>query len=300
MSKNRLNFSVRWAVTWAVTVTAACSRAAPPNEHSSGSATSVDGVPIFYEVHGKPRPTLVFIHGWSCDRTYWRDQIDAFSGDHRVVTLDLAGHGASGSDRSVWSIPNFAHDVAAVVKALDARDVILIGHSLGGPVALEAGLLLPDRVSGVLAVDAFFDEWADPSMTKFVDQLRPDFATRTRAFVRKAMFLPTSPTALADSIADDMASAPSEIALPAIDSLLAWARDRQDAAVSSLAAPIGVIVAEGRLPATTRFQRVRGTAPAVGIEEMPRVGHFLMREAPEAFNAQLRAMLNRMRVNGSA
>jgi pimeloyl-ACP methyl ester carboxylesterase len=259
-----------------------------------GTATSADGVPIAYEVHGQGPTTLVFVHGWSCDRAYWRHQIRPFSTEHRVVTLDLAGHGASGTGRKVWSIPNFANDVAAVVRALDLKNVVLIGHSLGGPVVVEAGMLLPDRVTGVVGVDAFFDEWSDPGLTKFVDQLRTNFAAQTRAFVRKELFLPTSPAAFADSISDAMAAAPPEIALPAMDSLLGWSRDRQDIAVSALQAPIGLIVVAGGRTATTRFQRSRGAKPALGVDEVPGAGHFLMLEAPEKFNAQLGAMLSRI------
>jgi pimeloyl-ACP methyl ester carboxylesterase len=239
------------------------------------------------------------VHGWSCDRTYWRRQIDAFSTDHRVVALDLAGHGASGTDRADWSIPNFANDVVAVIQALDARNVILVGHSLGGPVVVEAGRLLPDRVTGVIGVDAFFDAWSDPGHTKLVDQLRTNFSAGTRAFVRKGLFLPTSPAALADSISDSMAAAPPEIALPALDSMLAWARDRQDMAVSTLRAPLGLIMTAGGRTTTTRFQRSRGAQPTLGIDEVPGGGHFLMLEIPEAFNAQLRVLLGRIRPIGA-
>ncbi|MGH9894081.1 MAG: alpha/beta fold hydrolase, partial [bacterium] len=208
----------------AAVLVAACTQASPKSELESGTTRSADGVPIAYEARGQGSTTLVFVHGWTCNRTYWRHQLDALGRDYRVIALDLAGHGASGKSRLAWSIPNFAKDVAAVIQAVDARNVILIGHSLGGPVAVEAGLLLPERVIGVIGVDAFFDDWAEPGLTKFIDQLRPEFAVRTRAFVRKALFLPTSPAALADSIADSMAAAPPEIALPAMDSLLAWSR----------------------------------------------------------------------------
>ncbi len=299
MVNNRLKDSRIIVALVAAVVVAACTQAGSRIELGSGTAKSADGVAIAYEVHGQGPTTLVFVHGWSCDRTYWRRQIDAFSTDYRVIALDLAGHGASGTGRAVWSIPNFANDVVAVIQALDARNVILVGHSLGGPVVVEAGLLLPDRVTAVIGVDAFFDDWAGPGLTKFVDQLRTDFAVRTRAFVRKALFLPTSPAALADSIADSMAAAPPEIALPAMDSMLAWARNRHDVAVTALRVPIGLIMAAGGRTTTTRFQRSRGARPAIGLAEVPDAGHFLMLEAPDAFNAQLRAMLSRVRTRGS-
>ena len=202
-------------------------------------------------------------------------------GEYRVGALDLAGHGASGKDRTDWSTPNFANDVVAVVRATDAKNVVLIGHSLGGPVALEAGLLLPDRVIGVIGVEAFYDGWADPGFVKVVDGLRPDFKTGTRAFVRQAMFPPTTRASLADSIADAMAAAPPEIALPALDSLLAWAGDRQAAAASALQAPAGLILVTGGGAGTAKFQRARkGRADAGGA------GGAWCRSLPDAGSAK--------------
>jgi pimeloyl-ACP methyl ester carboxylesterase len=284
----------------AAMLVAACTKTSPKSDVGSGTVSSADGVPIAYEVRGQGPTTLVFVHGWSCDRNYWRHQMDAFQGEYKVIALDLAGHGASGKGRTAWNIPNFANDVAAVVRAVDARNVVLIGHSLGGPVVAEAGLLLPDRVIGVIGVDAFFDAWADPAHAKMTDQLRPNFAAGTRAFVRKALFLPTSPAALADSISDAMAAAPPEMALPALDSMLAWARDRQAAAVSALRAPTGLIMVAGGRAGTAKFQRSREGRPGLGVEEVPGTGHFIMLEVPSAFNARLREMLSQVKRDGAS
>ena len=288
----------RVVLTGAVLLAAACSKAPSGSEPRSATVPSADGVPVSYEARGQGATTLVLVHGWSCDRTYWRHQIDSLQGDYRVIALDLAGHGASGKERKDWSIANFANDVAAVVRKENANKVVLVGHSLGGPVALEAGVQLPDRVIGVIGVEAFFDGWTDPGFGKAVDQLRLNFAPATRAFIRKAMFLPTSRAALADSVADDMAAAPVEVALPSIDSLITWARDRQAAAASALDAPVGLIMAAGGRAATTKFQRSREGRPSLGVEEVPGTGHFVMLEVPGAFSARLREMLNRLERGG--
>jgi pimeloyl-ACP methyl ester carboxylesterase len=283
----------RVVYTLAVLV-AACNQSSSKTAPKSATISSADGLPISYEARGQGPATLVFIHGWSCDRTYWRYQMDSLQGEYRVIALDLAGSGASGKDRKNWSIANFANDVAAVVKAEDAKNVVLVGHSLGGPVALEAGLQLPDRVIGVIGVEAFYDGWADPGFGKAVDQLRPNFAPATRAFIRKAMFLPSSRAALADSIADDMAAAPPEIALPSIDSLFTWSRDRQAGAAAKLRAPAGLIMVAGGRAATTKFQQAREGRPSLGVEEVPGTGHFIMLEVPGEFNARLRKMLSQL------
>ena len=78
--------------------------------------TSTDGIPLSYEVHGTGLPALVFVHGWSCDRTYWSKQLDHFAQKYQVVALDLAGHGESGFGREAWTMSAFGSDVVAVVE----------------------------------------------------------------------------------------------------------------------------------------------------------------------------------------
>ena len=80
------------------------------------TAVSADGVPISFQVKGSGAPALVFIHGWCCDRTYWDAQAAHFSKKHKVVAIDLAGHGGSGLGRKVWTMAAFGEDVVAVVK----------------------------------------------------------------------------------------------------------------------------------------------------------------------------------------
>ena len=74
---------------------------------------SKDGTPISYEVFGTGEPTLVFVHGWSCDSRYWRAQVPHFSKSHRMVILDLAGHGHSGITRKHYTMKSFGEDVKA-------------------------------------------------------------------------------------------------------------------------------------------------------------------------------------------
>ena len=118
---------------------------------------SKDGTPISYEIYGLGEPSLVFVHGWSCDARYWRAQLSHFSKNHRVVVLDLAGHGHSGLTRMRYTMKAFGEDVQAVTEATNSQKVILIGHSMGGLVSLEAARLLPQRVIGVIGIDTISD-----------------------------------------------------------------------------------------------------------------------------------------------
>ncbi len=114
-----------------------------------------DGVSIVYSAAGAGDSALIFIHGGLADRTFWEGQLRVFAGLHRVVALDLPGHGESGLNRKKWGIPEFGADVKAVIEVEKLKNVIIFGNSLGGPVAIEAALLLPDRVLGVVGVDTF-------------------------------------------------------------------------------------------------------------------------------------------------
>lgn len=93
------------------------------------STSSADGVMVHYRVHGSGENTLILVHGWSCDQGYWEAQVEGLMADFKVVTLDLGGHGRSGTMRETWDMPSFGADVAAVVEKLNLTNTILVGHS---------------------------------------------------------------------------------------------------------------------------------------------------------------------------
>jgi pimeloyl-ACP methyl ester carboxylesterase len=113
-----------------------------------------DGLKIAGEVHGRGDTTLIFLHGWCGDREYWKHQVQKFAADYCVVALDQAGHGESGKARKAWTADSLAADVEVVVKALGLKRVILVGHSMGGLVALLAAKRMPGTVVAVIAVDS--------------------------------------------------------------------------------------------------------------------------------------------------
>ena len=92
---------------------------------------SSDNVHIEYRVYGQGDPAVLLVHGWACDENYWHAQLEALKPHYTVVTLNLAGHGASGGNRSDWSIANYAQDVAAVAREIPNPRLVLVGHSMG-------------------------------------------------------------------------------------------------------------------------------------------------------------------------
>jgi len=248
---------------------------------------SRDGTPIAYEVYGSGEPTLVFVHGWSCDSRYWRAQVSRFAAGNRVVTLDLAGHGHSGSARSRYSMASFGEDVRAVVEATDSRTVILVGHSMGGSVIAEAARLLKGRVLGLIGVDTL--ENVEYPLTRkelegMTAALQKDFATGCRQFVGE-MFSSVTNRRIREWVLSDMASAPPEVALSAMDEMMSQY-------VTGEAAKIFETI---RIPVVTvnadlwpvNFEANRRHMFSYDAIVLRNSDHFLMMNQPKRFNRAL-------------
>jgi pimeloyl-ACP methyl ester carboxylesterase len=162
---------------------------------------SPDNVHIEYRVYGHGEPAVLLVHGWACDENYWHAQLDALKARYTVVTLNLAGHGASGANRSDWSMANYAQDVAAVARALPNPQLVLVGHSMGAAVTLAATPLIGERVIGVVAVEALRSVGQPPLTPRDIEQrvapFDADFVGATRNLVTSSLFEPGADAALA-------------------------------------------------------------------------------------------------------
>jgi len=244
--------------------------------------TSADGVHIEYHVYGSGEPAVVLIHGWSCDGNYWKDQIAPLKEKYTAVTVDLAGHGASGANRTDWSMGNFGEDVAAVVRQLHNQKVILVGHSMGAPVALEAARRIGDRVVGIIAVDSLKTigqpPMPDAQIEKMLQPFRDDFIGHTREFVTSGFFTPESDPKFIQKVAYDMSLEQPQVAIGAMQSLL---KMDIDALLPEIKAPIEAINSD---LSPTDEARIKKTLPGFRLITVPKTGHFLMMEAADRFN----------------
>src|SRR5262245_16814988 len=118
------------------------------------SAATVDGIHLHSSSSGKGAKTLIFVHGWTCDDTSWAEQVPELSKHYRVITLDLPGHGKSGSPKNgKFTMDLFARAVEAVRAEANANKVVLVGHSMGTPVIRQYARLYPQHVAGLVVVD---------------------------------------------------------------------------------------------------------------------------------------------------
>ena len=255
-------------------------------------ARSRDGVEIAYDSHGRTdgdAPTVILVHGWAGNRTFWSRQVDVLAEGYHVVTVDLGGHGESGTGRGNWNLPAFGDDVVAVVEAIGARDVALVGHSMGGDAIVFAARQLGDRVRGLVWVDTLRSLGDEPTSSAedvagFVAPFHADFGAAVDRFAR-SLFPEGADPALVDHVARSMVATPKEAALGSIG----YALNRHAPIIAALAEVSAAVVAINPDVSPTDVESLRrhGVEPII----LTGVGHFSMLENPDQFNPVLVATL---------
>lgn len=242
-------------------------------------ARSADGLPIHYEVAGQGETTLLFVHCWTCNRGFWDAQFYAFADRYRVVRLDLAGHGESGHGRAHNTMARFGADVAAVADDLGLRRIVLVGHSMGGPVSVEAAKLLGERVIGVVGVDTFHTGFPYPSedaaIAAFAKPFEQDFDAAATGMVR-SMFPPGTDPSLVERVVRVIAAADRAMAIEALYDIFDWTRREVPQALDALG---------------PRLRNINGDPVGGGgkalhdsVVLVPGSGHFVQLEKPAEFN----------------
>lgn len=228
---------------------------------------------------------LVFVHCWAGNRYFWRNQAASFSEQYRVVTLDLAGHGESGKNRKNWTVLGLAKDVVAVANDLELQKIVLIGHSMGGPVCLQAATELPGRVVGIILADTMHDVSQRRTVAAAqvdADQLKRDFKGYFHDL--SALFSKTSDPAVRHWVETQaMAADPNAI--------IALKLDTPNVVPSELFERAGVrIRAINAIPPLSDRTdvEVNRRFADYDVAFVSDAGHFLQLEQPQEFNDDLR------------
>jgi pimeloyl-ACP methyl ester carboxylesterase len=258
----------------------------------SGEARSADGVTIRYEVHGSGDTALVLVPGWTNSRGIWGEHPRTLSTRYRVVALDLAGHGDSGAERTEWTMGAFGEDVVAVVEQLDLEPIVLVGFSMGAAVVVEAAERMPERVLGVVFVDALHDP-DQPPPAGTADQMEGMFraAWGDTAFLRGFAFTPDAPDSLIRYVGAMSPPVPLEHWFPALRSFLAWQATDFTAALERLRVPVAAINTTSQATNTAALRR---HAPSFTLDTLAGVGHAgILLQRVEDFDARLLAIVER-------
>ena len=255
---------------------------------STASAATVDGLKIHSASAGSGRTTVVLVHGWTCDSSSWAAQVPALAKKYRVLTLDLPGHGQSGSPKDgKFSMDLFARAVEAVRAEAGNDKIVLVGHSLGAPVIRQYARLFPQHVAALVAVDGPLD------MRQFPSEFKPPPLTgaeglKVREGMIRGMFTPQTPPDVQQKVLAMMLKAPEATAIGAMQSMTDPSLRKNDVTpMPALAVWAGT---NQQLP---NLDETRKALPKYEQTQVAGTGHFVMMEKPEEFNSLLIAFVDK-------
>jgi 3-oxoadipate enol-lactonase len=243
---------------------------------------------------GRGRP-LVFLHGFPFSRGVWQTQIDAIQSSHRVIAPDLRGFGESPSRPGPTTMAQYAADVHALLQQLGTGPVVLVGHSMGGYVALAFALQFPLMLRGLVLVGTRAGRDSDEAAAG-----RRALAEKVKAEGVQVVVDAMAPKMLATGDRDPrgveqvrglMAGTNPEGAIAA---LLGMAeRPDTTALLGQIAVPTLVITgAEDRLIPPAESDRLARAIRGAQLHVIPRAGHLVAFEQPVAFHRALKEWLD--------
>ena len=247
-----------------------------------------DGTRLYYEEGGSGSPALLLIHGWTCDRTFLEPQFEHFRPRHRVVRVDLRGHGQSDKPEQEYTMRAFADDVAWVCGRLGLEKPVLIGHSMGGLISLTVAAERPEIPGAIVSLDSPILPTPNEValLGPLTEKLRDaDDSAVMRQFVSEMMFLPTDNEARKQKLVDTMASAPAHVRISAFHHLLSF---DHAPLLERCRVPWLSVYAGDPL---TELPRARELCPTLTVGQTVGSGHFLQLEVPEQVNPMIERFL---------
>jgi pimeloyl-ACP methyl ester carboxylesterase len=255
-------------------------------------------VEINYFQQGQGDTTLLFLHGWCIDGTYWKNQVDYFSKTYTVFAIDLPGFGKSKAKRTNWTIEEYANDVTAFIEAMNLKNVVIIGHSMAGEIMLQTALSNNPKLIGIVGVDNFklidvaFTPEQMKQMTDFFPMLEKDFKNTAPAYADLMLFHPTTSKEVKDRVKTDFANSDSVIGYKTILTQMQYAStDAQR--LEQLNYKLYLINSDG-FP-TNEIGLKNHCKSNFQVETISATGHYPMIEKPTEFNLILEKVLTGMK-----
>jgi pimeloyl-ACP methyl ester carboxylesterase len=249
----------------------------------------LDGARIHYKSYGKGKDALVLIHGWGSNLTFWRDQIPEFAKRNRVIALDLPGHGESDKPEIAYSMDLFANAIDAVMRDAKVERAVVMGHSMGTPVARQFYRKYPQKTLGIIIVDGGLRPFGTKEMR---EQFLAMFRGPNYKEAGAQMFAQMSGTlAPADQerIKTSFSNTPQHVLVSAMESM------NQDSLYGpdKMNVPVLAILAKSPFWQPDTEQFFRSIAPDFELHWFEGVGHFIMMEKPKEFNEMVIAFLDK-------
>ena len=243
-----------------------------------------NGVKLAYTETGNGSPPVVLVHGWTCDHSYFAPQQEHLSKRHRVVAVDLRGHGDSDKPDGPYPLSQFADDIAWLSGELGVRKPIVIGHSMGGMTALELAVRHPELPSAIVVCDSPMAMPAQllQNLGGFTQQMHaPDWRPAHRAFIANALFTAADDPKRKEKILTDMTSAPDHVTVGCWDAIVGGDMDGD---LQKVKVPFLYLAAE---PPLCDIAKLRALCPHVVFGQTVGAGHFHQLEVPDQVNAMI-------------
>ncbi len=245
-------------------------------------------VNLSYRSAGNSDTAIVFVHGWCINKEYWTAQEDYFSKRFNTVTLDLGGHGQSGKNRNNWTIDEYGNDVVAVINTLGLKKVILVGHSMGGDIILNAAGRVPEKIIGFIGVDNLkniitaFSPGEQKQIDTFFMMMKSGYKAVAEGYSRNALFPPNyTDTVSVNRVINDIRNADSSIAIQTLESLMQVSL-KEGELLSQLKVPVHLISSD--LEPMNEESVKKYCKAGLVVHYIKGVGHYPMIEKPEEFN----------------
>jgi len=247
----------------------------------------IAGLRLYYERAGSGEPELLFVPGWCCDHTAFRPQFEHFAREHAVTALDLRGIGQSDRPGEGYSIPELADDVAAICAAVGIRKPVVVGHSLGGMIAVELAARYPELPSALVLVDPGPIDPV-PETVEFFDGFAEQLEGPRGEAIRRAYVgdMGARDEELARWIVDHMCAVDQPVAAAVIRGVSEWnGRDP----FSRCKLP--VLLLRSWIGADSDVLRLLRIKPDLEVAITVGAGHFHQLEVPEQVNAMIERFL---------
>lgn len=243
-----------------------------------------DGVLLAYDDVGSGAPPLLLVHGYACDRSAMARQAAHFAPAHRVVSVDLRGHGESDKPEGCYTIPAFADDLAWLCRELGLYRPVVVGHSLGGMIALDLAARYPDLAAAIVALDATIVPPASTGamLGPVTEGLRgPAYREVLKQFLGAA-FSPWDDPGRKARILAACDRLPEHVVRSTwLDGMLTW---DSEAAVAACSTPI--LYVDSGLP-NCDLERFREPCPHLMTGQTVGAGHFHQLEVPDQVNPMI-------------
>jgi len=241
----------------------------------------LDGAKIHYVNYGKGSDALVLIHGWTMNVDNWRDQIQDLASRYHVIAIDLPGHGQSDKPQVSYSMDYFARAVEAVMKDAKAKRAVLVGHSMGTPVARQFYRQYPQKTLALVIVDGVLRPLAEKTvMDRMIEGFRAPTYKQSIDQMLTAMKGPSLSAEAMERIKASSANTPQHVVVSAMEGMAdpaIWGDDK-------INVPVLAIMARNPFYPPNIEEISRGLAPNMDFRMWEGVGHFVMMDKPKEFN----------------